>query len=88
MDKENCRVASVFIVRDLLMVPPGFDDKYKSESLSPWMGFLWHMDAEAIKKMVELGEPGKAVDLWFLGVHLDYMFVMAILPPKRASYQS
>ena len=58
------------------MVPPGFDDKYKSETktLSPWMGFLWHMDAEAIKKMVELGEPGKAVDLWFLGVHPDYRF--------------
>jgi len=74
LDKENCRVAGVFIVRDLLMVPPGFDDKYKSDakSLSPWMGFLWHMDSEAIKKMPELGEPGKAVDLWFLGVHPDY----------------
>ena len=76
LDKENSRVAGVFIVRDLLMVPPGFDDKYKSETktLSPWMGFLWHMDAEAIKKMPELGEPGKAVDLWFLGVHPDYRF--------------
>merc|ERR1712226_1015244 len=43
LDKENSRVAGVFIVRDLLMVPPGFDDKYKSETktLSPWMGFLW-----------------------------------------------
>merc|ERR1712001_410579 len=74
LDKENSRVAGVFIVRDLLMVPSDFDDKYKSETktLSPWMGFLWHMDAEAIKKMPELGEPGKAVDLWFLGVHPDY----------------
>ena len=25
-----------------------------------------------VKKMPELGEPGKAVDLWFLGVHPDY----------------
>ena len=23
LDKENCRVAGVFIVRDLLMIPPG-----------------------------------------------------------------
>ena len=77
LDKENCRVAGVFIVRDLLMVPPGFDEKYKSDtkSLSPWMGFLWHMDSEAIKKMPELGEPGKAVDLWFLGVHPDYRLI-------------
>merc|ERR1712010_173710 len=80
LDKENCRVAGVFIVRDLLMVPPGFDDKYKSDakSLSPWMGFLWHMDSEAIKKMPELGEPGKAVDLWFLGVHPDYRLIISI----------
>ena len=71
--KDSC-VAGVFIVRDLLLVPPGFDEKYKSnaKTLSPWMGFLWHMDAEAIKRMPELGEPGKAVDLWFLGVHPDY----------------
>ena len=57
-----------------MTVSPGFDEMYKSEkkTLSPWMGFLWHMDAEAIKKMPALGEPGKAVDLWFLGVHPDY----------------
>ena len=81
LDGENCRVAGVFIVRDLLMVPPGFEDKYKSDgkSLSPWMGFLWHMDREAIKKMPELGEPGKAVDLWLLGVHPDYRLSYVLL---------
>ena len=36
------------------------------------MQFLWHMDRGATKKMPELGESGKAVDLWFLGVHPDY----------------
>merc|ERR1712184_228578 len=36
LDKENSRVAGVFIVRDLLMVPPGFDDKYKSETKTLW----------------------------------------------------
>jgi hypothetical protein len=37
----------------LASLPLGFDDKYKSDekTLSPWMGFLWHMDAEAIKKV-------------------------------------
>jgi len=74
LDEENHRVAGVFIVRDLLMVPPGFDTKYSSDAktLTPWMQFLWHMDREATKKMPELGHPGKAVDLWFLGVHPDY----------------
>lgn len=74
LDKENCRVAGAFIARDLLMIPPGFDDKYKSDEkiLSPLMGLCWHVDAEAIKKMPELGEPGKTVDLWCLGVHPDY----------------
>ena len=67
-------MAGVFIVRDLLMVPEGFDIKYssKEKTLTPWMQFLWHMDREATKKMPELGESGKAVDLWFLGVHPDY----------------
>ena len=47
LDKENCRVAGVFIVRDLLMVPPGFDDKYKSDAKSQdegsktGLGFGW-----------------------------------------------
>lgn len=74
LDEVNIRVAGAFIVRDLLMVPPGFKEKYSSDSktLSPWMNFLWHMDAEATKKMPELGEQGKAVDFWFLGVHPDY----------------
>ena len=74
LDEKEHRVAGVFIVRDLLMVPPGFDKKYSSDAktLTPWMQFLWHMDREATKKMPELGHPGKAVDLWFLGVHPDY----------------
>merc|ERR1712139_555454 len=74
IDEEQSRVAGAFIVRDLLMVPEGFDEKYNSDekTLSPWMNFLWHMDSEAIKVMPELGQQGKAVDLWFLGVHPDY----------------
>ena len=38
LDKENSRVAGVFIVRDLLMVPPGFDDEYKSDLLRILVG--------------------------------------------------
>jgi ribosomal protein S18 acetylase RimI-like enzyme len=74
VDEEKHRVAGAFIVRDLLMVPEGFDKKYKSDqkTLSPWMNFLWHMDAKATEVMPELGEQGKAVDFWFLGVHPDY----------------
>ena len=30
------------------------------------------MDREATKVVPGLGEQGKAVDLWFLGVHPDY----------------
>lgn len=75
LDEKNHRVAGAFIVRDLLMVPEGFDEKYatgSAKTLAPWMQFLWHMDAEATKRMPALGEPGKAVDFWFLGVHPDY----------------
>ena len=38
---------------NLAALLPGFDEKYKSDkkTLSPWMGFLWHMDSEAIKKV-------------------------------------
>jgi len=74
IDEKEHRVAGAFIVRDLLMVPTGFDEKYNSDgkTLTPWMNFLWHMDREATKVIPELGEPGKAVDLWFLGVHPDY----------------
>ena len=62
-DEENHRVAGAFIVRDLLMVPPGFDEKYgpnSNKTLAPWMQFLWHMDAEATKIMPQLGEEGKS----------------------------
>ena len=74
IDVEKCSIAGVVITRDLLMVPPGFKEKYTSDkkTLSPWMNFLWHMDSEATKKMPELGEPGKAVDFWMGGVHPDY----------------
>jgi len=39
-------VAGVFIVRDLLMKPEGFEEKYTSDkkTLTPWMNFLWWMD--------------------------------------------
>ena len=74
LDVEKGCIAGVIILRDLLMVPSGFYEKYTSENktLSPWMNFLWHMDAEATKKIPELGEPGKAVDFWMGGVHPDY----------------
>ena len=74
IDEETHRVAGAFIVRDLLMVPEGFAEKYNNptKALTPWMNFLWHMDAEATKSVPGLGEPGNAVDLWFLGVHPDY----------------
>eukprot|EP00092_Neocalanus_flemingeri_P005544 GFUD01005975.1.p1 GENE.GFUD01005975.1~~GFUD01005975.1.p1 ORF type:complete len:310 (+),score=55.30 GFUD01005975.1:117-1046(+) len=74
MDVERGSIAGVAIVRDLMMVPPGFYEKYTSgnKTLSPWMNFLWHMDAEATKKMPELGEPGKAVDFWMGAVHPNY----------------
>ena len=58
------------------MNPPEFEEKYKNtkKALSPLMGLCWELDAEAMKKMPELEEPGKAVDLWCLGVHPDYRF--------------
>ena len=71
------------------MVPEGFDTRYSSDgnTLTPWMQFLWHMDREATKRMPELGEKGKAVDLWMLSVHPAYRgnkianhLVNAVLP--------
>ena len=51
IDEENHRIAGAFIVRDLLMIPDGFDKKYNDDksSLTPWMNFLWYLDAEATK---------------------------------------
>ncbi len=76
LDEKNHRIAGVFIVRDLLYFPPGFEDKYRAHdrSLCPWMQFLWHLDDTASKKLPLLatGAPGNFVDLWFLGVHPDY----------------
>ena len=43
-----------------------------AKTLTPWMQFLWYMDTEATKIIPQLREKGKAVDLWFLGVHPDY----------------
>ena len=66
IDEETHRVAGAFIVRDLLMIPPGFAQKYNdpARALTPWMNFLWYMDAEATKVLPGLGEQGNAVDLW------------------------
>lgn len=74
IDETKHCLAGVFIVRDLLMIPKGFKEKYSSneKTLTPWMNFLWWMDAEATKIIPQLGESGKAVDLWFLGVRPDY----------------
>ena len=70
-DPEKHRVAGVIIVRDLLMVAEGFDEKYnsKEKALTPWLQLCWRLDEEATKIMPELGVSGKAVDLWLLGVH-------------------
>ena len=97
IDDEEKRVAGVFIVRDLLMIPKGFAEKYNDPAytLTPWMNFLWYMDAEATKIIPELGVSGKAVDLWFLGVHPDYRgqkiandLIKCILPlVKKAGYK-
>ena len=74
LDPMDHRVAGAFIVRDLLMIPTGFDEKYsdKDNVLTPWMQFLWHMDRKATEVEPGLAETGAAVDLWFLGVHPDY----------------
>lgn len=74
LDEAKHRVAGAFIVRDLLMVPPGFDLKYSSDArtLTPWMQFLWHMDRKAAERIPDLATPGASVDFWFLGVHPDY----------------
>ena len=39
VDPKCNRVAGAFIVRDLLMIPEGFDKKYSSDekTLTPWM---------------------------------------------------
>ena len=51
LDRENCRVAGVFLVRDLLRTLPGFDEKYQNEEarLSPLMGLCWQLDAKAME---------------------------------------
>jgi len=75
VDTETGRVAGSFIGKDLLWRPPeGFMEKYTSDekTLSPVVNFLSHVEEEATKKMPELGETGKAVDLWMLGVNPDY----------------
>ena len=73
IDETQHRVAGAFIVRDLLMKPEGFEEKYSSDdkTLTPIMQFCWFLDAEATKKLPALAD-GKAVDLFMLGVHPDY----------------
>jgi len=73
-DESEHRIAGVFIARDFLMVPDGFVEKYSNENkrITPWMQFLWHMDEQASKAIPEFQTPGKACDLWLLGVHPDY----------------
>jgi len=97
IDTDKGRVAGAFTVRELIMMPPGFKEKYTSDakSLTPWQNCLWHVDEEATKKMPELGEQGAAVDLDFLGVHPDYRgqgiakhLMRAVLPLcKKAGYK-
>jgi ribosomal protein S18 acetylase RimI-like enzyme len=74
IDIVNFRVAGALIVRDLVDIPDEFQSKYYKnfKSLSPWMRFLAEMDEIAIKLLNDLSFPGKAADLWLLGVHPDY----------------
>jgi len=97
VDTDSGRLAGVFIVRDLLEIPPGFKEKYTSDAnvLSPLFSFCLYLDAKASEKMPELCEPGKAVDLWCLGVHPDYRghgianyLTSAVLPLcRKAGYK-
>jgi GNAT superfamily N-acetyltransferase len=77
LDETNHRIAGVFIVRDLFWCPDGFEKSFRhdhSKVLTPWMHFLWDLDAMAGKNFEPLrnAKQGEAVDLWFLGVHPDY----------------
>lgn len=103
LDEQNHRIAGVFIVRDLLFFPAGFEETYKtgkeadSKTLTPWMNFLWDLDTMASEHFAPLaiGGKGKFVDLWFLGVHPDYRgrkiannLIKGILPlVKKAGFQ-
>ena len=40
--------------------------------LSTIKNINWDLDTEAMEKMPEVGEAGKSVDLWLLGVHPDF----------------
>jgi len=48
--------------------------KDTSKRLSPWMQFLWDLDAAAqvAFEPMKKPQPGEYCDLWFLGVHPDY----------------
>lgn len=81
LDEQTHRIAGVFIVRDLLWNPAGFEAVFRddhSKALTPWMHFLWYLDEQAGRRLLALGEASKAgklgdfVDLWFLGVHPDF----------------
>ncbi|XP_065658207.1 uncharacterized protein LOC105850130 isoform X2 [Hydra vulgaris] len=97
IDDDANRIAAVYIVRDNMFVPCGFEEKYNSDekSLTPWMNFQWYADKQALGLMPELAEPGKTADLWFLGVHPDYRgkklsneLINCLLPlVKRAGFK-
>jgi len=97
IDPKAHRIAGAFIVRDLLMTTPGFDETYSSDEnvLTPWMQCVWHLDEKATAVQPDIGKPGAAVDLWNLGVHPDYRgrriashMTKAVLPLIRdAGYQ-
>ena len=73
-DPRKHRVAGVFIVRDMLITPKGFDATYssKEKTLTPWMQLILSMEREVIQVMPELIEEGKTAELCFLGIHPDY----------------
>ena len=74
-DLVSGRLAGAFTVKDTLFCPKGFHEKYSSneeKKLTFVKNFCWDLDAEATKIMPELGESGKAADLWLLGVHPDF----------------
>ncbi len=74
IDEKDHRVAGGFIAVDFSFEPEGFEERYTNEknNLTPFMSMLWQLDKEAVEKMPELGEKGKTVDFFMIGIHSDY----------------
>ena len=74
IDEKDHKVAGALIAVDFSFEPEGFEERYTNEknNLTPLMSIIWQLDKEAVEKMPELGEKGKTVDFFMLGIHPDY----------------